>query len=373
MTESSQAAVNSGMGQSGPAMEPRLAPAFETPNGAAAPPQIPASAPNDFADLRRLVRDGGFLERQRGYYAFKFSLTLGMLAASLALIALVDTLWIQLLNAVFMAFVFTQIGLVGHDAGHQGIASSPKRNDYFLLIAGALVWLNGSWWVDKHNRHHSNPNDVDADFDVNLPIIAFTEEQAKSKTGLARAIVRYQAFLFFPLLLIEAVSIRADSAQFLLRRKNVKYPVTEWLLLIAHPVAYFSFVFYFLSGWDAVLFILVHQSLVGVYMGSIFATNHKGMLMLDSNSKLDFLRKQVLTSRNVRANPVTDFVYGGLNYQIEHHLFPTVPRNKFKQLQVVVKDFCKERGISYHETGVLRSYREVLGYLHQVSAPLRRP
>lgn len=373
MTEVSPGAVNRSMGQSSRTVESSPAPAFGPASGPTTLPQAEASATNDFADLRRLVRERGFLERQRGYYAFKISLTLGMLAASLALVALVDILWIQLLNAVFMAFVFTQIGLVGHDAGHQGIASSPKRNDFILLIAGALIWLNGSWWVDKHNRHHANPNDVDADFDVNLPIIAFTEEQAKSKTGLARAIVRYQAFLFFPLLLIEAVSIRADSAQFLLRRKNVKYPVAEWLLLIAHPVAYFSFVFYFLSAWDAALFILVHQSLIGVYMGSVFATNHKGMLMLDSNSRMDFLREQVLTSRNVKANPVTDFVYGGLNYQIEHHLFTTVPRNKLKQLQVVVKDFCKERGISYHETGVIRSYREVLGYLHRVSAPLRRP
>ncbi|MDP8950858.1 MAG: fatty acid desaturase, partial [Actinomycetota bacterium] len=85
----------------------------------------------------------------------------------------------------------------------------------------------------------------------------------------------------------------------------------------------------------------------------------------------DFLRRQVLTSRNVTAHPLTDFWYGGLNYQIEHHLFPSMPRNKLREAQSIVKAFCREHAIAYHETSVLRSYREILQHLHEVGAPLR--
>jgi fatty acid desaturase len=103
----------------------------------------------------------------------------------------------------------------------------------------------------------------------------------------------------------------------------------------------------------------------------VFAPNHKGMEILDSESRLDFVRRQVLTSRDVTAGPLTDFWYGGLNYQIEHHLFPSMPRNKLKEAQVIVRAFCEERGIPYRETGAMQSNREILQYLHQVSAPLR--
>ena len=128
---------------------------------------------------------------------------------------------------------------------------------------------------------------------------------------------------------------------------------------------------FFLSTWHAVIFIIVHQAVFGLFVGSVFAPNHKGMLMLDENEKMDFFQRQVLTARNVKAHPFTDFWYGGLNYQIEHHLFPNMPRNNLKEAQKVVKDFCKEHSIPYHETGIAQSVKEILQFLHQESAPLR--
>ena len=118
--------------------------------------------------------------------------------------------------------------------------------------------------------------------------------------------------------------------------------------------------------------ILVHHMLFGLYMGAVFAPNHKGMLVWQGNGALDRLHQQVLTARNVRAHPVTDFWFGGLNYQIEHHLFPSMPRNQLKAAQATVRAFCQARGIPYHETRVWQAYRDTLRHLHRVSAPLRQ-
>ena len=350
----------------------------QTPSTAA--PSSLSNVPNgryqgeeDYIALKRIVTERGLLDRQYGYYAFKIPLTLAILGASVAILMIADALWIHLLNAVFMAFAFGQLGLLAHDAGHRQIFRSGVKNDAVMLMVGILIGLDRSWWMDKHNRHHSSPNNVDTDFDVNLPIIAFTEEQSLSKTGIARWIVRYQAILFFPLLLVEAFSIRADSGQYILRGKNVKYLALEALLVFGHLPVYFYLVFWHIGGMEGLYFFLLHQGLFGVYLGSIFATNHKGMLMVDKNTKLDFFRSQVLTTRNVTGSVVNDFVYGGLNYQIEHHLFPNMPRNKFKEAQGVIRDFCNSRSVEFYETGVVRSYREILGFLHEVSAPLRRP
>ena len=77
---------------------------------------------------------------------------------------------------------------------------------------------------------------------------------------------------------------------------------------------------------QALVFIAVHQGLLGLYLGSVFAPNHKGMPILSKDDDSDFLRRQVLTARNVRGGRLTDLLLGGLNYQIEHHLFPSMPR-----------------------------------------------
>jgi fatty acid desaturase len=141
--------------------------------------------------------------------------------------------------------------------------------------------------------------------------------------------------------------------------------------MLIHYALYFGLLFFCLNVWQALLFFAIHRALFGLYLGSVAAPNHKGMLVSEKDAPLDFLHQQILSSRNVKAHPVTDFWYGGLNYQIEHHLFPTIPRNRLKEAQHVVKDFCQEYEIPYHETGFVQSYREIFQHLYAVSAPLR--
>jgi fatty acid desaturase len=327
---------------------------------------------HDYADLKRLIMQEGLLDKQYAYYVFNTVLRLTFLAASLAFLFVVGNSWLQLLNAAFLAFVFTQIGFLGHDAGHRQIFNGAPKNDVFGLMPNLVLGLSRSWWIDTHNLHHTNPNDLDLDPHTALPIFAFSEEQARSKRGLLRFLVRYQSVYFFPVLLLEGIGVRTASVQYLLRAE-ARHRVVEASLMALHFALYFGLVFYALSFAHALLFILVHQALFGLYTGSVFAPNHKGMLILDSDSQLDFVRRQVLTSRDVKAHPLTDFWYGGLNYQIEHHLFPSMPRNKLKKAQTIVRAFCEERAIPYRESSALQSNREILQYLRQVGAPLREP
>jgi fatty acid desaturase len=106
-------------------------------------------------------------------------------------------------------------------------------------------------------------------------------------------------------------------------------------------------------------------------MGCTFAPNHKGMPILREDDKVDYLRRQVLTSRNIRGGRFVDFALGGLNYQIEHHLFPNMPRPSLRRAQGIIRAYCGQHGLTYHETGIIGSYGQVLRHLHAVGAPLR--
>jgi fatty acid desaturase len=327
---------------------------------------------NDYAELKQRIKQHGLLEQQPAYYTYKILLTLAPLALSVTGLLVFRHSWFQLFNAVFLAFVFAQIGFIGHDIGHRQIFRSRRGFEVASFVTGNLTlgW-SWSWWVDKHNRHHGHPNEADVDPDISIPLLAFTEESARGKRGFLRVMVKYQAYLYLPLELLGWASFLIFSISFLLQKK-AKYPWTEALLLIAHYVWYFVLLFSCLSVWQALLFFLIHRALFGLYLGSVAAPNHKGMLVAEKDHPLDFLHQQILSSRNVRAHPVTDFWYGGLNYQIEHHLFPLIPRNKLGEVQRVVKAFCQERAIPYHETGFLQSYQEIFRYLSQVSAVLRQ-
>ena len=350
-------------------MNPNKSSPADTPGENSAAPHSPT---NQYAALKHLIKQRGLLDRQPAYYAGKFAFTLGLLALSLTLLLILENPWLQLLNAAYLAFVFVQVGLLAHDCGHRQFSFRTSwKNDWLTIVLGnLLIGISRQWWIDKHNEHHGHPNQMDADPDIEIPLLAFEEEQALAKRGVARFVVKYQAILIIPLSLLQAFSLHRSSIRFLVEKK-AKSTLAEALTLGTHFAVYFGLVFSVLEPLQAVLFIAVHRGLFGMYMVSIFAPNHKAMPVLERESQLDFLHRQVLTSRNVVAHPITDFWYGGLNYQIEHHLFPRLPRNKLREVQPIVRDFCREHSIAYHETSVLQSYREILQHLHEVGAPLR--
>lgn len=326
---------------------------------------------NEYAELKRRVTARGLLDKQPRYYAVKITFTLALLAAGLVFFFLVDNPPLQMFNAVFLAVVFQQLSEIGHDMGHQQISRSRRKNVFFGLLLGDLILgMSRDWWIGKHNRHHSNPNQLDADPDIDISIIAFTPEQALSKRGLAHFVVKYQAFLLLPLMTLQSLALHNNSVTYVWRKES-KHNTAEAALLALHFVLYLGLVFSRLSpGW-AILFIIIHQGLYGFFLAFIFAPNHKGMPILDKNTRDSFLRRQILTARNVLPNPLIDFWYGGLNYQIEHHLFPDMPRNNLGKARLVVKAFCQERNIPYCETGMFASWREILQYMHEIGAPLR--
>ncbi len=330
-----------------------------------------AAGPSDYAIVKRRVQEAGLLDKQPSFYTRSILAKMFALAASLALFGPFRNPWLQAANAVALAIISGQLGFQLHDAGHRQMFAKGWRNVVVGLVTGnLLLGMSYSWWVDKHNRHHANPNHVDMDPDINTVVISYSRGEALERRGLLRTIARYQAYLFFPLLLLIGWSMHVSSVRFLLTQRP-RHRRTELALLAAHVLLYLGLAVYFLGPWSALLVIGIHQCCAGFYMALVFAPNHKGMPQVDGSGDLDFLRRQVLTSRNVRAHPLTDMWYGALNYQIEHHLFPSMSRNRVREAHAIVRGFCEERGIPYHEVSMLRSYQELLEFLHGVGAPLR--
>jgi fatty acid desaturase len=340
--------------------------------GSAAGPVVTARGRwGAYTQLSRQLKQAGLLERRRGWYVARIGLNLALLAAGGVAFAVLGSSWWQLLVAGYLAVVFTQLAFMGHDAGHRQLFRSRAANDLVGLVhANLLTGISFGWWVPKHNAHHTNPNHEDLDPDISITALAFTAGQARAKHGLVRLLARYQAWLFFPLLLGEAVHLHLASSKAVLRGSG-RANTIEGLVLVAHTAAYLTALLLVLSPAQAIAFVVVHQGLFGLYLGCAFAPNHKGMPTLTGADQLDFVRRQVLTSRNVAGSRPVDFVLGGLNYQIEHHLFPSMPRPNLRRAQPLVQAFCQDHGLPYAEASLFGSYAQALHHLHTVGAPLR--
>ncbi|MEV1157189.1 acyl-CoA desaturase [Micromonospora chokoriensis] len=329
---------------------------------------------SEYADLSRLVRDAGLLDRRPSRYAARVTAVLGGLVLLGVLFVRLGPSWWQTVTAAGVAVLLAQLAFLGHDAGHRQIFRSRRANDVVGLVCANLVTgISFGWWVDKHNRHHAHPNTEGRDPDLAVAPLSFTAGQAAAQRGLRALFVRHQAALFFPLLLAEGLHLHGASVRAVVRRGGLKRRRTEAALLVVHFAGYLGAVFLVLSGPQAIVFILVNQAVFGLYLGSSFAPNHKGMPILTEADNLDYLRRQVLTSRNVRGGPLIDALLGGLNYQIEHHLFPSMPRPNLHHAQPLIRQFCAEHDIAYRETTLIQSWAQGLAHLRAVGTGSTRP
>ena len=326
-----------------------------------------AGGSGDFRALALQLRDAGLLGRRQGYYSVKIVLTVAAFVAGWAAFVIVGNSWVTLGVAAFLGVMFTQLGFVGHDAGHQQIFRSRQANWLLgLAVGNALIGLSFGWWVSKHNAHHAHPNQVGRDPDIGESIVVPTSAPGL-RGGLTRVLARWQPELFFPLMLLRSTGLHVSGIQKLLRHRD-RGAVVEGLLMAGHAALYLTVVLWVLSPLRALAFVAVQQGVFSLYLGCSFAPNHKGMPIIEGDAEMSFARRQVITARNVAGGRFTNLMLGGLNYQIEHHLFPTMPRPNLARAQSMIRAFCIESDLGYCEDSLVGSFRQAVRHLREVAA-----
>jgi fatty acid desaturase len=322
---------------------------------------------NSYVTLLKQVRDAGFLKRRRGFYIVLFAILMMAWAGTWTGFFLLEDTWFQLLIAAGMGVVLTQFGFLAHEAAHRQIFASKAMNEWSARLVGAgLVGISYAMWAQKHTRHHNHPNVIDKDPDIHTGAIAFHPQAAATRRGFMIRVTRRQGWLLFPLLFFLGLSLHVDSLKYLFRRGNVDHRWVEIPLLAVRLLVVPLLVFFLLPLGMAFAFLGVQVGVFGFYMGASFAPNHKGMPVLPASSRADFLHRQILTGRNIAGGWFMDTLLGGLNRQIEHHLFPDMPRPYLHRAAALVRSTCQDQRIPYTETSLIASYGIVVRYLNAV-------
>ncbi|MFD5226715.1 fatty acid desaturase family protein [Microbacterium sp. NPDC058342] len=326
-----------------------------------------------YKDVLNVIRDMGLLRRTPVFYSLVGAALLLAFAGCVAGFLLLGDSWFQLLIAGALGILFTQVAFLAHEAAHRQILSSGPANFRLARILAGVVGMSYSWWDSKHTKHHGNPNMVGKDPDIEIDTISFLDEDAARSRGVIRWITQRQGWLFFPLLTLEGLNLHRLSFQHLFSRGTVKGRWTELGIITLRFALLLTPLFLLLPLGMAFAFFGVMVAVFGVYMGASFAPNHKGMPIIARDARLDFFSKQVRTSRNVSGGWWATWMFGGLNYQVEHHLFPSMSRMNLSRARDVVRDYCAANSVPYTETTVLRSYGIVIRYLNRVGLAARDP
>ncbi|MCZ2403137.1 acyl-CoA desaturase [Paenarthrobacter sp. Z7-10] len=320
-----------------------------------------------YSTLLKTVRSDGLLRRHRRYYMILFAVLMLLFGAAWTGFGFLGESWSQLFIAAALGALCTQFGFLAHEAAHGQIFSTKGANEWFArLIGTGLTGISYAMWVQKHTKHHVYPNTVDKDPDIKTGTVAFYPGGAASRRGAMVFFTRRQGYFLFPLLLLLGLALYGRSVRFLLSREKVDHRWVEIPVLMGRYACFLAIVFWFLPLGMAFAFIGVQVAVFGFYMGASFAPNHKGMPVLDASSRVDFLSRQVLTSRNIAGGRFMDVLMGGLNRQIEHHLFPDMARPHLHRAATLVRQHCRSHAIPYTETNLIASYAIVVRYLNTV-------
>ncbi|SDP40766.1 Fatty acid desaturase [Klenkia soli] len=346
------------------------------------PPPVPASRARAgarpatlYAQLAEQVQAAGLMRRRLGFYGATAAAVVGTTAGAWVAFALLGDSWWQLAVAAVLAVTSAQFGFLAHDAAHRQVFASHGANAWAArLLAGVGAGLSVGWWTGKHNRHHSGPNQVGRDPDIAPGVLVFDPADAGSRSGVVgRWFLARQGWAFFPLLLLEGLQLHVAGLRELLTRADLPHRRLELGIIGARLVGFLVAVLVVLPPGKAAAFVAVQLGLFGLLMGGAFAPNHKGMPIVPAGTRVDFLSRQVLMSRNIDGGRVTDIAMGGLNYQIEHHLFPSMARPDLRHAQPLVRQFCADHGVPYTQTSLVGSYGIVVRYLNRVGLGERNP
>lgn len=299
-----------------------------TPADASSPKRHPASV--NFQKLRHQLAKDGFYERDL-WEDFKlylgpcfFFLILGYCLA-----------WsYPLLACLSMGLGMQQAGWLGHDYTHGRETSSVIYRNILCVVNG----FSEQWWSQKHNTHHTFPNRKHTDSDVhNEPAIHLWVPSASEDAWYRK----YQ-HLYYPIAYGALYfSWRVQSIQFVIGSGNWRERILialGYLLLSTLPMP-----------------VVFGSILVGGWLVAVVVTaNHQPEPMLEKDSEYDYVRDQFLTTRNVRCdNFITEYVFGGMQYQLEHHLFPQMPKRHYPKLKPIIEKFAKENNLPFKISGVM--------------------
>jgi len=331
---------------------------------------------DDFDAFKDELKSRGFFEVSYWWYTYKTLTTLLLCPIGLVF----HYYHWYFLSAVFVGLFWQQLGWLSHEYCHHQIFEQRSNNDWAGWFLGNICQgFSSNWWKDRHNSHHAVTNILDADPDIdNIPMLAWAASDLDKAPKWCLRTIPYQAYYFLLLLPVLRLAWAFRSITFVGEMQNSRYKRynMDYQLEAVGLCIHWTCVTLLLSSlptwWVRVWYFVLSECLAGFGIAIVVFFNHYSCDKYPSNLAGNFVCLQLWTTRNMTPGIFTDWICGGLNYQIEHHLFPTMPRHNLNKLSPFVKKFCKEHNLPYLCSDFNEGLQKVLVYLNSVGELARQ-
>jgi len=342
----------------------------------------------DFRAVRQELLRRGLFETDMQFYVKMGTWLVSLFSLAIWLSLCCSSLQSHLCGALVMGIFWQQLAGVGHDCGHSGISHNFRSDHLFgSTVGNAFMGISTGWWKSNHNTHHVVCNSIEHDPDIqHMPILAVSPKVFKepfwstyytkwvSMDAAARFLVSHQHFLFYPLMMVARFNLYAQSWIMILTAKQMHYRKTEALCLIIFASWVITVALSMPTWFQSVAWVLTSHAMGGLLHVQI-VISHWSMPTYSGHAYNDdedeWFITQMKTTMNVDTPRLLDWVHIGLQFQIEHHLFPRLPRHNLRAARDLVREVCKKHGIHYHEPGFFQANVEIMQTLYRTAMDAR--
>ena len=274
------------------------------------------------------------------------------------------------LAIVVIAALCMHGGFLSHEAGHGALTSNRRLATAVGLVFNTLVsGMCYAYFQHIHRKHHPHCNERAHDPDMQSELFTIYPESARGKSWFGRLITRHQAWLIWILVWLQGLTLKIDSV--ILLARNPRTTRVEQVVLALHAVIWLVVPALVIGIGDAWLNYGLMTLLIGGYTGAAFLVNHIGTRVIEPDERRSHFLREIEVTRNLGTSRLADFVFGGLNNHIEHHVFPSMPTARLRAARGITRAFCRRHGIAYNEMSWLQAAREVTSHFKAMSALVR--
>ncbi|KAE8698426.1 Delta(8)-fatty-acid desaturase [Hibiscus syriacus] len=272
-----------------------------------------------------------------------------------------DSVWVHLFCGGLMGVLWIQSGWIGHDSGHYVVMTNQKTNRFAQLLTGnCLAGISMGWWKWTHNAHHIACNSLDFDPDLqHMPFFTVSSKFFNSITSafygrkmnfdsFTRFLVSYQHWTFYPVMCFARINLFAQSFLLLFSKRKVPNKGQEILGLLVFWTWYPLLVSCLPNWYERVMFVVASFAVTGIQHVQFCLNHFSSSVYIGPPSGNDWFEKQTDGTLNISCSSWMDWFYGGLQFQVEHHLFPRLPRCHLRKISPLVKDLCKKHNLAYN-------------------------
>ena len=271
-----------------------------------------------------------------------------------------------LAGVTLLAIAQGRCGWLMHEGGHYSLTGNIKVDRALqVVLYGVGCGMSASWWRNQHNKHHATPQKVGYDVDLNtLPLVAFCKDVVKrSHPKALKFWLKLQPWLFVPVI----NPLVGLGWQFYLHPRHVmrtKNPAEA--AAFAARFALVGALAYYQGPLAALGLYNLHNFLSTNYIFINFAVSHTHLPTLQKHEHTDWVRYAAVHTMNVEGSWWCNWWMAYLNFQIEHHLFPSMPQYRHPIISPRVRALFEKHGVKYDQRGYFDSMRACFGNLKRV-------